>query len=301
VGETALATAHPCIKKMANGLQASIKPLIVAEHASAIFGGEALIPFQYFKQLRQLNIDVHLLVHERTREELYQAFSSDIRRLHFVTDSRINIWCHKFARFLPDRLAVFTLGAVSHFDTQIRQRRIAKALIKEHSFNVVHEPIPVSPKLPSTMFGLGIPVIIGPMNGGMDYPPNYDLAGRFERLIISTLRWTATLWNGIVPGKRLAALILVANRRTYDALPSNVKHKRVLEFVENGVDLDRFQVAAAVTKYQNITIIFVGRLVDWKRVDLLLDACGKLVGKLYFQVHIVGDGPLRGALESKCL
>ena len=161
---------------MPNVSKSSIKPLIVAEHASAKFGGEALIPFQYFKYLRRLNIDVHLLVHERTRQELCDAFPNDVDRLHFVSDSRINIWCHKLGTFLPDRLALFTLGAMSHFDTQVRERRMARTLIREHRFNVVHEPIPVSPKQPSMMFGLGVPVIIGPMNGGMDYPPHYNLA-----------------------------------------------------------------------------------------------------------------------------
>ena len=66
---------------------------------------------------------------------------------------------------MPDRLGVFTLGAASHLDTQIRQRRKALALVKALRFDLIHEPIPVSPKIPSIMFGLGVPVIIGPMNG----------------------------------------------------------------------------------------------------------------------------------------
>src|SRR5262245_41672968 len=67
------------------------KILLVAEHASAQFGGEALIPFQYFKNLRELKVDVHLLVHERTRSELVSSFPQDIDRLHFVDDSLINM------------------------------------------------------------------------------------------------------------------------------------------------------------------------------------------------------------------
>jgi glycosyltransferase involved in cell wall biosynthesis len=274
-----------------------LKVLIVAEHASSVFGGEALIPYQYFKHLRQLDIDVHLLVHERTRNELCAAFPNDIERLHFVVDSRINIWCCKLGRFIPDRLADFTLGAVSHFYTQVRQRRMAQALVQDHRFNIVHEPIPVSPKQPSIMFSLSVPVIIGPMNGGMDYPPNYETSGRIERAIITMLRRTSAFWNRVLPGKRYAALILVANRRTYAALPSNIKDNKVLEFVENGVDLERFQAESGGTRRGQVNIIYMGRLVDWKRVDLLLDACEKLIGKLNFKTHIVGDGPLRGTLE----
>lgn len=275
----------------------SLRPLIIAEHASAIFGGEALIPYQYFKHFRQLNVDAHLLVHERTRKELCDAFPNDVQRLHFVADSRVNIWCCKMGRFMPDRLAVFTFGAMSHLDTQIRQRRLAKALIREHGFNIVHEPIPVSPKQPSMMFGLSVPVIMGPMNGGMDYPLNYDPVGRFERAIVSLLRRTSAFWNVIMPGKRKAALIMVANKRTYDALPFGVRTKRILQFAENGVDVDRFNGERGVRKYQNFSIAYVGRLVDFKRVDLLIDACAKLVGTVDFRVDLIGDGPLRGALE----
>ena len=276
-----------------------LKVLIVAENASSVFGGEALIPYQYFKCLKEIGADVHLLVHERTQKELYKAFPNDIGRLHFVADSLVNIWCNKIGKMMPDRLAVFTVGAVSHFETQIRQRRRARSMVHTYHFDIVHEPIPVSPKLPSMMFGLSVPVIIGPMNGGMDYPANYDLAGRFERWIIAILRRTSAFWNRILPGKLHAALILVANKRTYNALPSNLKHKWVLEFAENGVDLDRFSPESNRAKRENVSIIYVGRLVDWKRVDLLIDACGKLIGNVNFKIHIIGDGPVRGALEEQ--
>src|SRR5262245_54849988 len=175
-----------------NGLP---KILLVAEHASAVFGGEALIPFQYFKHLRETGVDVHLLVHERTQNELRCAFSSDHERLHFVSDSLVNIWCHNLGKLMPDRLAVFTVGVISHFDTQIRQRNLVRSLLQKYRFDIVHEPIPVSPKLPSMLFGLSVPVIIGPMNGGMDYPPNYKADSHFERLIVWCLRSTTDFWN----------------------------------------------------------------------------------------------------------
>ena len=144
---------------------------------------------------------------------------------------------------------------------------------------MVHEPIPVSPKQPSVMFGVGAPVIIGPMNGGMDYPPHYNLAGRLERAIVSVLRWTSTLWNRIIPGKRRAALLLIANKRTFDALPFYTRPVKVIEFAENGVDLDRFQIGQVPAATEDFRIIYVGRLVDWKRVDLLLSACALLIGQ----------------------
>src|SRR5262245_39899768 len=116
-------------------LNESLKILLVAEHASATFGGEALIPFQYFKRMREMDVDVHLLVHERTQNELRAAFPNDLERLHFVADSSVNVWCHKIGTLMPDRLAVFTLGAISHLETQIRQRRLARSLVGTHRFD----------------------------------------------------------------------------------------------------------------------------------------------------------------------
>lgn len=277
----------------------SLKLLLVAEHASTKFGGEAQIAFQYFKRLREMDVDVHLLVHERTRKELDAAFPLDRERMHFVPDSFINIVCFRLSKLLPDRLAAFTIQAVSHLTTEFRQARRARALIREHRFNIVHEVMPVSPKQPSVLFGLGSPVIIGPMNGGIDYPKNYNTAGIVERMVIIGLRKTANLWNLLLPGKCLAALLLVANKRTLDALPPYLKRGKIVEFVENGVDANLFKPRLRDPQNGAFRIVYVGRLVDWKRVDLLVDACRRLKGKLDFRLELVGNGPLRAALEER--
>jgi glycosyltransferase involved in cell wall biosynthesis len=273
--------------------------LIAAEHASARLGGEPLIPFQYFKKLREAGADVHLLVHERTRDELLKAFPHDRDRLHFIRDSRVNIWCHKLGSFLPDRLAVFTLGAVSHLETQFRQRKLARSLVRDLSIDIVHETIPVSPRMPSLLFNLEAKVIIGPMNGGMDYPPNYETSSWLERVVIAVLRSTASFWNYVIPGKREATLLLVANQRTYDALPAGLKRKPVRELAENGVDPELFKPFDGAPGCSGLRVIYVGRLVDWKRPDLLIEACARLDGSIDFQLDIVGDGVLRPTLEEQ--
>ena len=275
------------------------KVLLVAEHASAVFGGEALIPFQYFKNFREMGLDVHLVVHERTKQELRDSFPYDGERLHFVTDSHLNIWCHKIGRLMPDRLAVFTTGAISHFATQIRQRKLVRRLLRTGGFDIVHEPIPVSPKLPSLLYGLSVPLIIGPMNGGMDYPPNYKTDGWLERFFVFFLRSTAGFWNDVFPGKRQAAVLLVANKRTQDALPARLQSKRIIELVENGVDAMLFRPKPQRVQNGTFQIIHIGRLVDFKRIDLLLKACRQLVGQLDFRLDLVGDGPLRSAHEKQ--
>jgi glycosyltransferase involved in cell wall biosynthesis len=93
--------------------------------------------------------------------------------------------------------------------------------------------------------------------------------------------------------------LLVANERTYKALPATLRRKRVIELVENGVDVNLFRPQPTRAERDNFQIIYVGRLVDWKRVDLLIDACARLVGNATFKLDLVGDGPLRAVLEEQ--
>ena len=279
---------------------ATIKILIVAEHASAKFGGEALIPLQYFRFLRKLDVDVRLVVHERTRSELEHLLPRDADRIHYIEDSWINLWCNSLSRFLPERVAEFTLGALSHFHTQIRQRRLARHLIKRFDLDIVHEPIPVSPKIPSFTYGLGVPVVIGPMNGGIDYPKGYE-EGILEQQSVNLMRGFSGVLNRFIPGKRKADILLVANERTRAALPKALQAKPLQYLCENGVDLDVFPPAERIHEAGVARLIVVGRMVRFKRIDLVLAACAKLPKSVAYTLDIIGDGPLRAELESEAL
>src|SRR5262249_30845781 len=48
-------------------------------------------------------------------------------------------------------------------------------------------------------------------------------------------------------------------------------------------------------------LLWVGRMVTVKGLDVLLQACAKLrADRLAFRLHLVGDGPLRQQLEADC-
>lgn len=268
--------------------------IIVADNASSQFGGEAFIPLNYFRLLLARNEDVRLVVHARNKSELTRQFPDDLDRLYFVDDTAMHKALFRVSSFLPRRLADATTGLIIHLSTQFSQRRVVRELVKAHQIDVVHQPIPVSPKTPSLMWGLGAAVVIGPLNGGMDYPEAF----RRERSILSRLafvfgRWLANFVNLLLPGKRRADVILVANRRTHDALPRGVGG-RVAELVENGVDFSIWR-QSSIGRQQNelIEFIFVGRLIDWKALDIVLEAMHRLQAQLPVSLEIIGDGPMR--------
>jgi glycosyltransferase involved in cell wall biosynthesis len=205
----------------------------------------------------------------------------------------------RLGQFLPRRLAEATTGLIIHLTTQFSQRHIVRHLVKTHSIDVVHQPIPVSPKTPSQMFGLGVPVIIGPLNGGMEYPPAFrGEQGLISRVALLFGRALANLSNFLIPGKRHARLILVANRRTWEALPVGLNGS-IVEVVENGVDFDIWR-KTALTRMPDASVrfVFVGRLIDWKAVEIVLEALHRLQGQICASLEIIGDGPMRQAWEN---
>jgi glycosyltransferase involved in cell wall biosynthesis len=278
--------------------------VIVAEHASAKFGGEAALPLNYFRILRQRNVPAWLVTHERTRAELVALFPEELERIIFVPDTAAHRLLWRLGRRLPARLSACTTGYAMRVMTQLDQRRRLRQLVRQHGVTVIHQPMPVSPKEPSLLYGIGVPVVIGPMNGGMDYPPAFRAMQRpVERLLVPLGRRLAGVMNRLIPGKRQAALLLVANERTRRALPAGLT-ANVAVLVENGVDLSLWHPDGSrdgAAGGDAVHYVYVGRLVDWKAVDLLLEAFRRAAARAAMRLTIVGDGPERARLEALAL
>ena len=76
--------------------------------------------------------------------------------------------------------------------------------------------------------------------------------------------------------------------------------------VYNGIDLERFALTRnhtarlVVAPYHLPRIVSIGRLVSFKGFEDLMEACAKLVERGFdFACEIIGDGPLRDALQAK--
>ncbi len=281
-----------------NSTEASpLRVCIVAENASFRFGGEASLPLHYFARLRRRDVESWLIVHGRTRPELETLFPNDQDRIQYIPDR----WYHKLiwqlSRPLPRRVAEASFGTLMVLLNQLIQRHMVRQLIRDKRISVVHQPIPVSPKAPSFIAGLGVPVVIGPMNGGMDYPNAFRGAeSLFTRTTVALGRSSANLVNSIIPGKKQARILLVANQRTARALPASITGQ-VIEIPENGVDLSIWTLSPTVTSASQESprpprFVFVGRLVDWKRLDFVLHALISVPGA---QLEVVGDGAMRTA------
>ena len=100
----------------------------------------------------------------------------------------------------------------------------------------------------------------------------------------------------MIPGKLFASVLMVANRRTKDALPF-FKLGKVVELVENGVFLSNIRSDILVARSNGlIEVLYVGRLIDLKAIDIVIEAVSKCSNQ-DVRLTIAGDGSERTRLE----
>jgi len=174
------------------------------------------------------------------------------------------------------------------------QTTFIRECVRADLVHIIHQPIPVSPLAPSWIYGFGVPVVIGPMNGGMNFPKGYqEYESLFARNFVFGARLVALALNRVIPGKKHAAALLVANDRTRMALPFP-NHANIVQLVENGVDLDLWQPTRRMRRNSDepFRLVFVGRMVDLKALDFTLSAVAQAQGRgVDIHLDMVGDGP----------
>ncbi len=272
-----------------------LRVLVVAANASAKWGGEAVLPLHLFRGLRAAGQEAWLCVGRETKAELDELLGPDASRVEYVEDTLTHAVFRWLEARTPRWLAEHPYYYCGVLLTQLKQRRLVPLLVKRHGIHVVHQPTPVSPKVPSFLTGLPVPLVVGPMNGGMTYPPGFEsLDGRVGSLGREAARYFSVVMNLLMTGKTKADCLLVANKRTKAALPPRVRGK-VLEIVENGVDASLWTSRAndlpsnVDPAERPFELIFIGRLERWKGVEWLVEAVSRASRRVSCRLRVVGD------------
>ena len=286
-------------------MSAPPKVLIVAPNASSRFGGEAFLPLKYFQILRRRGLPAKLVAHARNRDDLAEMLGPFMEDIAFVEDTVWHRAIWRVGRYFPGAVREAVFYTLLTRVNEYFQARITRTLIADGDVELIHQPTPVSPLAPSAIYGFGVPVVIGPMNGGMNYPPGYDdLESPTTRRFIRVARALAWGLNRMSPGKRKATTLLVANERTRQSLPFP-KHPNIIDLVENGVDLATWKRPVRNPETERpadapFRLIFMGRLIALKMVDLTLEAVAATRGAgIAVEFDILGDGPERSRLEAR--
>ncbi|MBV9092838.1 MAG: glycosyltransferase family 4 protein [Streptosporangiaceae bacterium] len=280
--------------------------LIVAHYASERSGGEGSIPLRLFGRLRARGVQTWLLTHVSARAELMQLLpAAEFERVIFAGGTRGFGPVYTLGKRLPTGLRTLA-WSVTQIERQVAMVPVARRLVRELAIEVVHQPISVSPVIPSPLTRLGAPVVMGPLNGGMELPPSFrNRDSRLYALTKAARPVVASALNGLMRGRAEADVVLVANDRTRLLLPESAR-KRVTELSDIGVVLGSWPAhdepparTDAATGGRVTRFLFVGRLVSLKGVDILLDAFALVRERVPALLEIVGDGPERASLADQ--
>ncbi|MCA9274097.1 MAG: glycosyltransferase family 4 protein [Phycisphaerales bacterium] len=169
--------------------------------------------------------------------------------------------------------------------------------IRGKQFDVVHRITPMSPTLPSWIAGRGdVPFVLGPLNGGLKWPPEFKAELAREREWLTYVRGAYRHLPYLKRTYKKSACILAGFKHTMNDIPEWC-HDRVVLLPEVGVDPSVFQ-SRTPTNSERLTFVFVGRLVPYKCADVAIRAFAQSEDLRKHRLLIIGDGPDRPMLEA---
>jgi len=191
--------------------------------------------------------------------------------------------------------AAFMLSALDFFVFD----HVALRMLREHiadgeRWDLLHAVTPVTTLAASRLHRLGLPLIKGPLNCGVASPHGFRAILRDEYSWIFPLRNLGRLIDACLGSTRNSAIILTATRATMDRVPRRYR-SRCIQMLENGVDLNVFTPAvwpASPSRSEPLRVLFVGRLMPFKAVGLLLRAVARVVAEFPIELSVIGDGPM---------
>jgi glycosyltransferase involved in cell wall biosynthesis len=282
-----------------------LRVLLIAEHCNPTWTSVPLVGYHQARALAaRRELDVTLVTHVNNRRVLEADPLAKAIPIHFIDNEWLARPIHQFSRFIRggDQFAwtvatalswpasiVFEHQAYAHFRHDLRVGH----------FDIVHRLTPLSPTNGSPLASLtGVPMVLGPLNGGLPWPREYPELWRREREWIMPLREAYRLLPYYRSMYQRLAAVIAGSRHTASEVP-NWFHGRRYYLPENGIDPTRFPLADHWPEPDGrFRFITIGRLVPYKAVDLTLEAMAGSATLRRCELLIAGDGPERPRLEA---
>ncbi len=282
--------------------------LLIAEAANPEWVSVPLVGWSLVRALADV-ADVHVVTQVRNRAAFLRAGlveGSDFTAIDSEALAR-PLW--RLGSFLSggEGRGLTIQQAISTLSYPYFERLVWKQFgpaIRAGTYDIVHRVTPLSPVQQSPMAArcrsVGVPFVLGPLNGGLPWPLGFEAEMMRENEWLSRLRG----FYRALPARQgtlRADAILAGSRQTLGEIPA-LHHDRCIYLPENAVDPLRFwrQADHGPTRAGGpMRACFIGRLVPFKGVDMLIEAAAPLLASGQMVLEIVGDGPMAGDLRAQ--
>jgi glycosyltransferase involved in cell wall biosynthesis len=275
--------------------------LLLAPDANPESISVSLVSYRHAEALAQLHEVT--LVGRANSDEALRRTQSPFHAIEAISIPWVDrIWDWSFRRIFKNNFHSRVLTPFSYpfsiaFEWYVWRRM--RTRIKEGEFDIVLRLSPVNSVLPSAfpflLRNYSIPFVIGPINGGLPWPPGFSQANN-QKSWVDKLRSLYRLMPFARSTYRRAAAIIAGSSQTYAEF---VTHREKLFFIpENGVSCSLCSSGLRPPERDGkLEFIFIGGLIPLKACDLALRAAAPLLQGNLAHFTVVGDGPERNRLE----
>jgi glycosyltransferase involved in cell wall biosynthesis len=282
----------------------SAAPIVLAAYQCAPGQGSvSQIGWEWYHRLARRR-PVLLVTHVRNREHIEASAerpaNADI--LYIDTEWFAGPLFRLARRLFPrSEHGVFLIASLDFFLFDwLALRALRRRLRAGTRPSLVHVVTPVTLAAPSALHRLGLPLVRGPLNCGLQSPKGFDRQLRDESPWVIRLRELPRLLDGLIGASRNASLFLTATRATRLDVPRRYR-ARTRMMLENGIALEHFPALPwppAPGQAEPLRVLFVGRMITLKGVEMLLEAVSRLKRRgIPVALTLVGDGPARDDWE----
>lgn len=173
-----------------------------------------------------------------------------------------------------------------------------------NQFQHAHRGSVGSYRFPSLLWYFSPYFTWGPIASGEIVPIRFlsvfSWKGRIQEVLRLVLQHTSFVDPFVLSGLYKARKIGVATTATRNILPPFIRKKAYLQSGYYVVNKNDFQVDAwnYRTKEEGVLkLLFVGRLLEWKGIMLILKALRQLEGQINYEFTIIGDGPDKAVFQ----
>lgn len=246
--------------------------------------------------------DVALVTGAPSEDKVRRAKApfQSIEVVHMPLLERLHAWTVKRVfKYNYDTQVLTAFGYPFSLAFEWRAWRQLKKRIYAGEFDLVLRVMPMTPSLPSPFaFFLRkgpIPFVIGPLNGGLPWPPGFSQLEN-QKEWISNLRSLYRYLPFARSTYRHAAAIIAASSQTYSEFAT---YADKLFFVpEPGIADSLCEPdTRSAAPGGKLELVFVGGLYPRKACDLAIRAAAPILRENRARFTVIGDGPERGKIE----